>query len=244
MTAPLQITMMSCARTGAYACSSIASMFARDAIDARVTIVVDGDDPTYLEGWESDSRVEVDVLERQVAESRRRDGVLKRIRETFMRCVKVGVKGEGGLVLLQDDVRFACSWLATTRRCAALVHRRLGYAHGRDVPFVLALYAADMTFKSKPVAPYPHRRFWGNVGLYFSPRCVAELHEYLVDTTEVARGGDDIWLKRYIATSSAELFVVNPNVVQHCGDQSTHGGRQHRSATFVERAYQGRWPNQ
>jgi len=233
----LQIAMMASPRARPYVVESLESLFARDTIDVPVRVVACTSDPAFTGKWVDDARVEVELLD---------DGVFRKaypgftiyrkISETFLRCIVPAAEAGDDLVLLQDDVRFAWRWLSITRAISTEANERLHLRYHHDKSqLVLALFSPGRYYATDtPLAPYKASGFYANIGLWFSANTLPGL----VTLTRQRLGEmDDMIVKEHIMRNGAQLYAVNPNVVQHTGDASTHGGTFVRSPTFSEE-----WP--
>lgn len=227
----VEVAMMATERQQPYVHHSLASLFAQDDVDALVRVVVCGDDDTFLGSWANDRRVYVETLRTERYARYADYNIYRRITETFIRCVEGAAKRGRGLVLLQDDVALAKGWLQTVRVLGPEAKRQVSLTRRKeDAPVVLSLFSPQkIKAAESPLSPYPPRRFYGNVGLYMS----AEVPPKLAPFARQHLGEmDDMVVKRFLRAGEAFLFAVNPNIVQHTGDASTHGGGFYRSPTF------------
>lgn|SRR3990172_554828 len=230
----IQIAMMASKRAHPYAQESLKSMFERDELDGVLVRVVAGaSDPEFLGPWKDDERVTVDLLDEETFQTYSSYPVCRRISETFFRCLLPAAAAGDDLVLLQDDVLCAHNWLKTTRVVFAEARRRLLLRlQNPAAPVILALFSPQKyRGVDRPLAPYKPSRFYANIGLLFSANTLPGL----IELTKLRMGDmDDMIVKECILRGGANLLAVNPSVIQHVGDASTHSCSYIRSPTFEE----------
>lgn len=227
----LEVAMMAMARPQPYAAESLRSMFTEDEIDVPVRVVVCGTDAAFLGPWEEDARVSVEMMSPEAFAVLSDHPRCWRITETFLRCLRPAASRESDLVLFQDDVLLARDWLKTTRSLAARAERiERNRLHRESAAIVLALFCPmKLSSLQGPLAFYQPRKFFGNQGLYLSADAIRALVPFAERHHDQM---DDMVLKDFIRSGGARLFAINPNIVQHTGEDSTHGGYFHRSPSF------------
>lgn len=233
----LQIAMMASKRARPYAQESLRSMFERDDIDVPVRVMACNSDPSFLGEWVDDERVQVEKLsDAEWLGAYANYNVCRKISETFLRCLIPATEAGDDLVLLQDDVMFSWDWLKTTRALFAEARGRLLLKfQDPERPVVLSLFSPGKHLgRDTPLAPYKMQCFYANIGLFFSANCLPGL----VELTRRSLGEmDDMIVKDFLLRGGASLFAVNPSIIQHTGNVSTHGCTDVRSPTFKEYAH-------
>jgi len=224
---------MTCDRQPSYVKQTLESLFTADRSifdgehPATVSVVVDGTDADYLGAWKNDTRLVVELLDKRGSAALKRANKARRIAETCYRALRTAPDG-ADFVLLQDDAWLARGWAGFLRDAVAEADTRRNNVSMR---YAIALYAAMKTPVQRPLARYNPRCFYGNVGLYLP----AALFPRVVDHFAEHRGCgemDDMIMKRFFIDFVHDLYVLVPNVVQHIGDVSSHGGVQRRSESF------------
>lgn len=171
----LNVAVMSSPRQPSYLDRTLRSLFvAEQSEKLQVRVVVDGPTDGYVGKWRNHPRVTVECLSEAETVARAGFHLPRRIGETCYRCLRGGLGAD--LVLCQDDVEFAPTWLQATLDGAREAERRLANRHRGGVPmsadYAIALYATQkLRPNERPLAAYKPANFFGNQGL-FLPRQV------------------------------------------------------------------------
>ena len=229
--------MMTCERTPNYAVDTLDSIFSTgpdfdelvESGHATVAAIVDGQRYEYLGDYLNNGRIGIDVLD----DERRQmiDGAdhARRIAETCFRCIESTPEG-ADLLLIQDDVEFASDWVA---RLIDAIDAAEARRNNDTMTYALALYAAmkGMPPGIQPIVRYKPQHFYGTQAVYLPAMVVPKARSYFA-THRTSGAMDDMIMKRFFIEHVSDLYAVNPNVVQHVGGVSTHGGPQRSSPSF------------
>lgn len=231
----LEIAVTTVERDPNYLPATIESMFSACHLASRIKtlrLMVDGDDATWL--GPIASRDCVIVKTRAGKDCQRMQGVPAQGRclLNFQRAIDSATKG-GPLLTLQDDLVFASCWLEKLRKLVLRIHGdRLSNPGRHAEMWVLALYAEGV-FRKKPYDHYRAIHFYGNQALFWPESTREAFRSWLSAEIRAARlEPDDMMVKRFCRTHDVNLWVANPNLVDHVGRSSTVGSGFHRSRTF------------
>jgi len=225
---------MACERSPDYLGATLRTLFASEASLQAVDVVVDGIDLDFLGRWATDPRVTTHLL---TEEPDAQEGTERRTLRTFRRCLEVhGAQGGAqDLVVVQDDVDFAPSWLSRAEKGAEWCE-----AAGGSRPWVLQLYS-PYGLHNLPVHELEAPLYYANVAVLIPFRTVAPLAAHLAGSVPRA---DDMAVRHFLECNEGAYYSLNPSVVQHVGDESAqrsrtpHGDKRHgsvrRSPTFGE----------
>lgn len=224
------IVIMTVARDQPYIYETLASL----GPDCPVRLVVGSPDADYLDRYRSRPHVTIVEAAPQEWEAIQGAGLHQRASWNYWRCLTRGGPAQGGLLIFEDDVRFARRWRTRLRQTV----RALEAAHGQD--FVLALYAPhdfvrDAYHRGQLFAEYPVPWFYGTQGMYFPAGVRAAFAAYLKrNGVDAFRVPYDLLLKDFLTERRVPLFATVPSLVQHTGVQTTGLGSFHQAAGFVE----------
>ena len=222
---------MTVAREAPYLHATLESM----SPEFPVNLVVGSRESAYVARYEPDARFNLELPSREAWQEFEACHVFQRACWNYWRCLTLGVPDEAGVVIFEDDLRFARNW---HRRFLETVEE----IRGTHPEFMLSLYTAyDFTtrpyLEGKHFVPFPEDlRFYGTQGVYFTPlarkRFIQALNDMGVRKFMLAY---DMILHLFIHTSGLPMFVTCPSLIEHQGALSTGLAQHHHTAgCFLE----------
>lgn len=150
----------------------------------------------------------------------------------YWRCLTMGRRTRGGLIVFEDDVKFAKGW--KKRFDKALKEAKSIFKDN----FMITLYVHT------PMIPrgyhfgntyeiYDTDSFFGTQAVYFTDRTRMAFAEYLKEKAIDKPGAPyDMELRMFCHSSGAKIVATTPSLVQHIGKESTGLGGFHQAAQF------------
>ena len=150
----------------------------------------------------------------------------------YWRCLTQGIKHNNGVIVFEDDVKFAKGWRKRLEKTIDQIER----LYAQD--YVLSMYACY------PFSGYRHGLlyenysipgFYGTQGMYFTEKTRLGYGEYIkqygVDSYHTPY---DLLLKEYLNKNHIKLFATTPSIVQHMGANTTGLGHFHQATYYLE----------
>ena len=180
-----------------------------------IHLFANGNDISYLNELSLDPRINItqvpflgtNILPNQV--------------ENYKRCLSEGyVEGEKGILIFEDDVKFATGWRKRFESVVLDLESKCGEK------FALSLFTALPLCLPSNLPPehyvsVPSYRFYGLQGMYYPNFVRKELVEYLEKTKKAETINHDIIIKEYFIESNIPIFVTIPCLVNHIGYTSS-----------------------
>ncbi len=225
----LSVAMMTCEREPNYAPASIESVFAGAPELARLEVVVDGHDASYLGEIGHDARVSLHVLgpgEQREAHHH------SRVAATFHRALRTRRTGADHVVI-QDDVEASPGWLRDAQAAATAVGAELKVPGLRCPPLFLVQLFCGWPLRQCPVQRLSPKQFFGCVANLYPAPFAAGLDDFIAGQG-YAEHPDDWLVLKFVLEGYHEVYAANPSVVQHVGSEgTTHDAKPCVSPSYV-----------
>lgn len=156
----------------------------------------------------------------------------RRASYNYWRCLSMGRRTKGGLIVFEDDIQFALGW--EKRFHKALVEAKKLFKDN----FIITLYVHT------PMIPrgyefgntyeiYDIDAFFGTQAVYFTDRTRIAFAEYL-KRNAIDRPGlpYDMELRMFCHSTGAKIIATTPSLIQHVGLETTGLGGFHQAKQF------------
>lgn len=209
----MKLAFLSCDRTPRYIEKSLESAKQEGLC---VSVYHDGSSPP-IGDWFS------------VIASQKPESMPKGLRASSSYCDIVGESFDEDVLICEDDV-------ILSKDLVRKINSRLARIPSKS--FILSLYSTDKLHDQ--YAEHINPKHWhGSQGVYIPASQRKPLHAHFKRALEFGFGIDyamDVAISNYCYSKCVDLFVANPNLVQHVGEVSSISrldtGKQHSSPSF------------
>lgn len=228
----IDISIMTISRPENYLRDTLNSLNLENSKDGfiSVNLVVGSTQLEYLEEWR-DKHTIVDFKEEEWDYIKEKD-IRHRLSWNYQRCLSLNIKNNQGVLIFEDDVKFARGWKKRLEKTLNAIE----VSHGDN--YVLALYAAYSFFKYRTGGLFENYNipgFYGLQGMYYPERHRKGWSEYLMDFgVRSYHTPADLLLKEYLSKNSVSLLATTPSLVQHMGRNTTGVGSWHQAPAFMD----------
>lgn len=158
--------------------------------------------------------------------------IARRASYNYWRCLSMGRRTKGGLIVFEDDIQFAQGW-------EKRFHKALAASKGWfGDNFVLTLYVhAPMIRRGYEFGNvcevYDIDAFFGTQAVYFTDKSRMGFAKYLHDNAIKRQGAPyDMELRMFCHSTGTKIIATTPSLVQHVGRESTGLGGFHQAEQF------------